>query len=105
MFALGAQTVTIVHLESDDFGDHHETGRATYPGCSVQPLSSVEEINAGDQIISRWSLYGPPIMEASPVDRVIVEGVTYELDGDLQLWRDLSGRPHHVEAVLRKVTG
>lgn len=105
MIPLGAQTATVVHLETDDYGDHVETGRATYPGCQLQPLSSVEEIETGDQVTSRWSLYGPAHLEASAVDRVIVEGITYELDGDLQLWRDLSGRPHHVEAVLRKVTG
>lgn len=105
MFLVGNQTATVVHLETNDYGDHVETGRATYAGCQLQPLSSVEEIGPGDQVITRWALYGPPHMAASPVDRVIVEGVTYELDGELQLWRGLDGRPDHVEAALRKVTG
>jgi hypothetical protein len=106
MFLLGAQTVTIVHLEQNEYGDHVETGRATYSGCQVQPLSSVERIDPGsDQVISRWTLYAPPSVQASPVDRVIAEGVTYELEGELQLWRGLDGRPDHVEAVLRRVSG
>lgn len=105
MYPVGAQTATVVHRTTNDFGDHTETGRATYPGCQLQPMTSVEEIGPGDQVITRWAFFGPAHLEASPIDLVIVEGVTYEVDGEVQLWRDLSGRPHHVEAALRRVTG
>lgn len=106
MFAVGAQTVTVVHLDQNDYGDRVEVGRATYPGCAVQPLSTTERLDTGgDQVVTRWTLYGPPILEASPIDRFEVDGESFELDGDLQLWRGLDGRPHHVEGFLRRVTG
>ncbi|WP_103353611.1 hypothetical protein [Amycolatopsis sp. CA-128772] len=105
MFPLGTLTATVVHIETNDYGDRTETGRATYAGCVVQPLSTVEQLDTGDQVVTRWTLYGPPLLDASPTDRIEVAGDTYELDGDLQLWRGLDGRPHHVEAFLRRVKG
>lgn len=105
MTRLGAQTVTVVHQAIDAYGDRTETGRATVHGCSIQPLSTVERLEAGDQVITRWTLYAPITLDAGPIDRLIVDGVTYELDGDLQLWRGLDGRAHHVEGFLRRVTG
>jgi hypothetical protein len=104
-FAVGGQTITVVHITTDDYGDRSETGRATYPGCSVQPLTTVETLDTGDQVVTRWMLYGPPIVEASPVDRIEVDGGLFELDGELQLWRGLDGRPHHVEGYLKRSTG
>jgi hypothetical protein len=102
---LGGQTVTVVHRTSDDYGDRIETGRDDYPGCSIQPLSTSERLETGDQALTRWTVYGPPTLAAGPMDQLISDGITYELDGDIQLWRDLTGQPHHVEAFLRRATG
>lgn len=102
---LGATTVVVVHHKVDEYGGRTETGRDSYHGCSVQPVSTTEQLDTGDQTTSRWALYGPPDLAAAPVDQLRADGVTYEVDGEIQLWRELDGTPHHVEAFLRRVTG
>jgi hypothetical protein len=102
---LGATVVDVIHNALDEYGGRTETGRDSYPGCSVQPVSSTEQLSTGDQTVSRWVLYGPPSLVAEPVDQLAADGITYEVDGEIQLWRDLDGTPHHVEAFLRRVTG
>lgn len=39
-----------------------------------------------------------------PTDRVVYDGMTFEVDSAVQLWR-LFGRPHHIEVNLKRVIG
>jgi hypothetical protein len=48
----------------------------------------------------RWLLYLPAGATIGPRDRVVVDGVTYEVDGQPYRALDGTGAEHHVEARL-----
>ncbi|TDD54585.1 hypothetical protein E1286_05185 [Nonomuraea terrae] len=79
--------------------------RTAVSGCSVQPLTTNEQLAAGAQVQGRWRLFGPAGLNLDGIDAIEVNGRTYEIDGEAQEWPDLSGRADHVEAFLRRVTG
>lgn len=106
---IGRQAVTIVHRTDgppDALGvpTRVETETAV-TGCSVQPLSTDEQLSDVDEVITRWRLYAPAGLPMTAIDAVIFDGARYEIDGDPQTWSDLGGRPHHVECYLRRATG
>jgi len=106
---IGRQVVTIVR-RSDGPPDHLgvptvvET-ETQVPGCSVQPLTTAEQISDVDQVVTRWRLLAPAGVVMTATDAVIADGVRYSVDGDPQPWTDLGGRPHHIECFLRRATG
>lgn len=79
--------------------------------CSVQPYLSVAvgggaEDNEGREFTStHMRLFAPPDTALSATSRVVYNGVTYEVDGEPARWRDLDGRPSHVEAALKRLAG
>jgi hypothetical protein len=106
---IGRQTVTVVHRTDgppDSLGVPSvvETETAV-TGCSVQPVSTAEELSDVDQVITRWQLFMPAGITVTATDNVIADGVVYGVDGDPQTWTDLGGRPHHTECYLRRATG
>jgi hypothetical protein len=106
---IGHQTVILVHRAAgppDTLGvpSHVET-QESVSGCSVQPLTTTEELSDVDQVITRWRLYAPATVTLTAIDAVISDGVLYEVDGDPQIWSDMAGRPHHLECYLRRATG
>lgn len=74
-------------------------------GTSMQPASSTEVIDAGDQVISLWDWFVPPNTDVRATDQVRFRGDLYDVDGDPQPLDDERGRPHHLEVRLRRVTG
>lgn len=74
-------------------------------GCSVQPLSTAEQLSDVDQVTTRWKLYAPASAMLTVTDAVIVNGLTYEIDGDPQTWSDQCGMPSYTECLLRRATG
>lgn len=106
---LGRQTVTFVHRSDgppDNLGVPTvvET-ETTVPGCSVQPVSTTEEISDVDQVITRWRLFAPAGVTLTAIDAVIADGERFSVDGDPQIWPGLNGIPHHTECLLRRATG
>lgn len=77
----------------------------TIERCSVQPLSTVEQLSNVDQVTTRLHLYAPAGTPLTVTDAVIVDGVTYELDGDPQTWTDARGRPYYLDCLIRRATG
>lgn len=74
-----------------------------YPAV-VQPVSSTEEVAAQQRTVTRWRLFLPPSADLRATDRVSWDGAQYEVDGDVQAWKR-GGVPHHVEALLTRVSG
>lgn len=47
----------------------------------------------------------PAIIDVlQPTDRILYDGIVYEVDAPIQQWR-LFGKPHHVEVYLKRVVG
>lgn len=106
---IGHQVITVVRRTD---GPPDRLGVATpvetrydVAGCSVQPLTTAEQLSNVDQVVTRWRLFAPPNADLVVTDAVVVAGIQYEVDGDPQVWPDMGGRPHHLEAYLRRATG
>ena len=76
-------------------------------GFGFDPGSSSEPRTAGqDRVIVEPTLYGPFDMPFQPHDRVIVRGVTYEVEGSVRQWRNYySNREAGAVVSLRRVDG
>lgn len=79
----------------------HASGKAT-----IQHFTSTEEDMDRQTTIEGLRLVSDDkrLFDFLPTDRVVYAGKTYEVDGEIQLWR-LFGKPHHVEVYLRRVVG
>lgn len=105
----GHDTVTVIRRTNgppDSLGvpTRVET-QQTVPGCSVQPLGTDEMLSDVDRVVSRWKLYAPATLVLTATDAVQSHGITFEVDGDPQIWSDVRGAPHHLECLLRRATG
>jgi len=71
------------------------------------PGSSSEPRIAGQQrVIVEPTLYGPFDMPLLPQDRVVVRGLTYEVEGEARRWRHIwSNREAGAVVSLRRVDG
>ena len=69
--------------------------------ASVQPEGSDEVTTGRQTAITSWRLIAGPGMDLLATDRVKWDGLVLEVDGEVARWKH-RGRPHHVEAVLRR---
>jgi hypothetical protein len=88
-----------VHLDWTD-PDEHDVER-----CRWQP-------NGGDLLQTRRSgvvilavVHAPTSADVTVDDRVKFNGVTYDIDSPIDLWRGPSGALAHLEIALRAVKG
>ena len=71
------------------------------PGSTSEP-----RLPGQDRVIVEPTLYGPYNMPFKPQDRVIVRGVTYEVEGVVRQWRNYySNRESGAVVSLRRVDG
>lgn len=77
------------------------TGFGFDPGSTSEP-----RLPGQDRVIVEPTLYGPFDMPFQPKDRVIVRGVTYEVEGVVRQWRNFySNREAGAVVSLRRVDG
>lgn len=106
MVTLGAHTVTVVRATTteDSYGNPVRNwgaaSQSAVSGCSVQPVEGDEQTVGRNTVVSRWRLYAPPSTDLLASDRVVYDGDTYEVDGEVQRWDfpPLS----HITALLRR---
>lgn len=99
------QTVRIVPRERVAHGDFTEGAPYDYAGVLIQPLGSNEQTRDERALQARWRIFAPVGFPARPQDVLEHQGVRLHVDGELQTWPDLSGRPHHVEGLLKRWEG
>lgn len=80
------------------------TASRTVTVATVQPLSSSEDTVEQERTVTRWRVFLPPDADVHAADRVEWDGVSYEVDGDVERWKR-RGVLHHFELVMRRVTG
>ena len=101
--------VTVVHTElvggsyNSKVRDWAHATRTVEP-AEVQQLGSTEDVVLQQRTETRWRLFLRPTAVLAAADRVEWDGKTLEVVGEPDRPR-LGGRPHHVEAVLRVVSG
>ncbi|WP_371538385.1 hypothetical protein OG210_21885 [Streptomyces sp. NBC_00466] len=86
--------------------DWSSADRQTYDAM-LQPLSSVEITQQGDQVTTERQCFFPPEAAVSEYDRVEIDGITYEVNG--RPGREQGAGPlaalSHLNVLLREVTG
>lgn len=77
-------------------------------GLSVQPATQNESsLERADYRETRYRLYSEPgtVPDITSLDRIVFEGETYEVDGEVALWPDPFTGQHHIEATIRRGEG
>lgn len=74
-------------------------------GCAVQQVSATEADVDREYAATHVRLFAPADADLAATDRVEYAGTTYEVDGEPAVWLDEAGRPHHIEAELKRMTG
>lgn len=103
-----AQIATVITMGSTGHDAYNnptfgETSRADYP-CRIQETAATEIVIGRDTVVSDLILFLPPEAVISAVDRVVVDGVTYEVLGTPNpVWGGTG--LDHIEAHVRVVTG
>lgn len=112
MTALGAQQVTRLRAVTVGDGRHGGSARdwpnataTVIDGVSVQPFATAESTLDAAYVADRLRVFASPGTDLLPTDRVVFDGVTYEVDGGAQPWHDLAGREDHVELVIKRLAG
>jgi hypothetical protein len=110
--ALGAQQ--LIRVRASEVTDGRHGGRArdwktadteVIIGCNVQPFATAESTLQAAYVADRLRVFAPPGTDLLPTDRVIYDGVTFEVDGSAQRWHDFSGQEHHIELVIKRLAG
>jgi hypothetical protein len=105
------QTVTVLDgsvTGQDSDGNDVRTfpTKATYVNVVVAPAGTNELLNAQETVSWDLDLYPPPGADIQPVDRVVVDSVTYEVFGRKQEWQSpFSGWAPGGYVRLTEVTG
>lgn len=110
MLSFATQTVTVVRpayivQRGDTIPDWGNATTHDIVNCVVQPLVGDEVLGDRDSVQYRWKMFLPPNSDITAYDRVIHQGVTYEVDGDIQRWPSPSGAITHDECALNLVRG
>jgi hypothetical protein len=96
---------TIQHFRSDpaDLDGARQLVGETKTRCNLQPQWAREETANQDLSQRSWNLYLPAGTQLGHQDRVIFTGLDpLEAIGEGRAFNDFAGRPHHVEAIVRK---
>lgn len=105
------QNATVVRLRGgtiDKYGDRTGTITRTYlAGCAVAPRSSEALDSEGRHgALIGLTLYGPYGTDLKHTDRVEVDGVVYEIDGEPGQWKSpLSAWEAGFEVALKRAVG
>lgn len=83
-------------------GDWEDPTSVTYP-AEVQPLSATEDVVDQQRTDTRWRLWLGPTADLLATDRVEWDGQMYEIEGDVERWKQ-RGTLHHLKAILVKIT-
>jgi hypothetical protein len=79
--------------------------KATYT-AAVGPAGSAEMVNARELVTWDLDLYLPPDADVDPVDRCVVRGSTYDVDGMPQRYQNpFTGWSPGVTVRLKEVSG
>jgi hypothetical protein len=82
MFPFGKPVVLFRRNTDGSFGSAE-----VIAGCAVAPRTQTEPpVPSFPPLTSGRTVYAPPGTVVSPRDRVVVEGTTFEVDGDPEVW-------------------
>jgi hypothetical protein len=111
MIGYHTDTVTVLRapIVQDDYNndvpDWPNATETAVTGCRVQPERGSEYTIDRDAVVTRWRLFGPDGMDIQDTDRIVHQGVTYDIEGSVERWPSPTGALAHIEARLMRVEG
>jgi hypothetical protein len=106
------RTATQIRREvvgEDEYGsDVYEDVEVTLEDCSWDPRSSLggEDVDARNQVVDGMMLFcGDPDADIKPTDAFRLDGVEYEVDGEVARYRQTRMGQDGVAVALKRVSG
>ena len=85
--------------------DWEKASRKSITGCSMQPATtSLSTDGRVLGITDLYTLFAPPNSDIEAGDRIVFQGKTYEIDGDVRV-QPAAGRLEHIQITLRRYHG
>lgn len=78
---------------------------ATLTDCRFQPVSTSEDLRLREGVEVNARLMGPLDIDLTNQDRIVFDGLTYEVVGDPLKHRGPIGNAAHTEILLRRFDG
>lgn len=78
---------------------------STLTGCRFQPVSTSEDLRLREGVEVNARLLGPLDLDLTAQDRIVFDGLTYEVVGEPLNHRGPVGNVAHVEVLLRRFDG
>ena len=86
--------------------DWSKPNELTINGCSVQPGStSLSEDGRVLGISDGYTAYLPPTADVQAGDRIVYNGETFEIRGDIRPWHSATGAVDHILLNLARYSG
>lgn len=117
MTRLGAETFDILRapllidpVDGSQYRDWLNPVHIPVVDANVQPFMMAEKLNLEedrDREFSQTALrfYCPPGTRVEATDKILYNGVTYEVFGHGGVWHRFSGAEHHVQFIGRRKEG
>lgn len=108
MIGSNATVVRVRGLSTDEYGDPTGTEtRTTIEGCAFAPRTSGDVADRGrDGVIVGLTLYAPFGTDLLHTDKVEIDGVLYEADGEAGSWKHPITRwEAGIELALKRAAG
>lgn len=106
MIAVYGKTIAIVPQTVDKYGNRTAGVAVTVPGCVVYDTPGAEAVHGQDTVTYTATVLAPPGTVVEPTDRIIVDGVTFEVVGNPIVWvSPHTGESPGVQINLRVVVG
>lgn len=117
MSRLGSDTFTILRAplltdprDGSQYRDWDNPLEINVYEANVQPFPIAEKLNFEfnlDREFARTAvrIYAPPGTRVEPTDKILYNGVTYEVFGHNGVWHRFSGLEHHVQIIARVKEG
>lgn len=100
------RAATDTDRRNDTVYDWSDTDEADIEGCAVAPRTSAEDNTGRTAVIVGLTLYAPFDADILAVDRIVYDGMTYEVDGAVGRWRNpFSQFEAGLEVALKRVDG
>lgn len=90
--------------EYDEYGNPITVETRISINADVQPLSTTENVTAGQQVVTRYRVVTGNNQGIQATDAIYWDGKEYQVEGDVEAHK-LMGRNHHKEMVISRVTG
>lgn len=117
MAILGKDTVVVQRAtlvtdpqDQSQYRDWSTTTEIVIKNCNVQPFPPAEKLNFEESRNREFArtairIYAPAGSRFLSTDRILYDGIVYEVFGHQGIWREFNGREKYVQVIARRMEG